>query len=159
MPKKIKNNMPDFQERVLMAMYAALIDPSGNHENWLYFQQGRGIAHSLGGVWSTYRHQQMLKLQDSGGIVCKKRVDTKATWFYALTEKGIQRTREILAVARQSAFSERIEHFQDPAQADTFPAPATRYWLIDDDTTYHEGVPGTVGNIGVSGEQFDDLPF
>jgi len=149
MPKKIKGNIPDFQERVLMAMYAALIDPSGNHENWLYFQQGRGIAHSLGGVWGTYRHQQMLKLQEAGAIVCKKQTDTKATWFYALTEKGIQRTREILVVARQKAFSMRLEQFRDPIQSDMFFTPATRHELIQADTAYHEG-----GNA-----QLDDIPF
>jgi len=111
MSKKIKGNIPDFQERVLMAMYASLKDPAGSHDNWLYFQQGRGIAHALGGVWSTYRHNQMLKLQDSGAVICHKKTDEKAVWFYALTEKGIARTKEILVVARQNAFSLRKEYF------------------------------------------------
>lgn len=126
MAKKIKGNIPDFQERVLMAMYASLLDPAGAHGDWLYFQKGRGIAHALGGVWSTYRHNQMLKLQESGAVICYKKLEDKATWYYALTEKGIARTREILVVARQEGYFIRLEHYRASlSQESLFPSEAT----------------------------------
>lgn len=103
MGRKIKGNMSDFHERVMMAMYLATWRYESDTHQYEYLQ-GRGIAHLLGGAWSTYRHSQMLELEKLGGVKCLKKSNGRGQWFYALTEKGISRVTDMITVARRASF-------------------------------------------------------
>lgn len=93
--RQIKNNLPDVAERMLMALYAGTMrvqPPKGTAENWVCLMEGRGVAKIIGGEWSSYRHGVMLKLQESGWVICQKGVvrgtATKEIWRYAITCKA-----------------------------------------------------------------------
>lgn len=103
MARKIKGNMSDFHERVMMAMFLATWRYDSQPASYEYLQ-GRGIAHLLGGAWSTYRHNQMLELEKLGGVKCLKKNNGRGQWFYALTEKGINRVESMIENARLGSF-------------------------------------------------------
>lgn len=102
MGRNIKGSSGDFNERVLLAMYAS--DCQNEITYSAFFMRGRGIAHLLGGQWSTYRHKQMLLLEQAGAVICLKIKRGRESWHYALTRKGYMLVHELVTEARRGAF-------------------------------------------------------
>lgn len=93
--RKIKGNLPDVQERLLLTLYALhqkhALDycVSGNpadYDGKPYFL-GSAISLVLGGGWSHYRHNQMVELSKNGWVVIS--IATGNKWSYALTETAL----------------------------------------------------------------------
>lgn len=106
MGRNIKGSSGDFNERVMLAMYASdcLNIPERQH----YFLTGRGLAYLLGGAWSSYRHNQMMALEKQGAVICLKIKRGREQWHYALTVKGYSLVDQLVTEARKGAFGLNI---------------------------------------------------
>lgn len=116
MGKAIKGTYGDFNERVMLAMYAVTCQHNMD-SGQLHFVRGRGVSHILGGSWSTYRHRLMLQLQGQGGIVCLKIKRGRESWHYALTKKGYNTVFSLIQEGNRGAFNMPAKKAIDAAES------------------------------------------
>jgi hypothetical protein len=108
--KKRKTELTEYQERVLMAMHALSVQcevclhvqPGGVGG---IFVPGRAISKVMGGKWTSWRHKQMLLLQDDKWVIANLGFEQGSTlkqvWRYGLTESARVTMLERMASAQK----------------------------------------------------------
>lgn len=125
--KKRAEELSEFQERALLALHAISMEcerclqsqPGG--VGGIYVP-GRAIAKAMGGKWTSWRHKEMLKLQELTWMDCnlgyERGSSLKMVWRYSLTEAGrVEMLNRMMGVQKECVWingnPDRLELFAE----------------------------------------------
>lgn len=96
MPKQDKKMLTTVENSILQSLYlltliANSIEEKNTLETSIIMISSTDLKRSVGGQWSSFRHDVMKRLEQNKWLVCQKvwKKTPQGIWYYGLTESGV----------------------------------------------------------------------